>query len=462
MSRSAGEPRNRFLSDPLPGLYVRTAAPIIFVMATNGFQTVIDAFFLGTFVGADALTAVTLMFPVFMLLVALATLVSGGMASLLARLLGAGDHETARETVAGAHGLAALVCALLIGFCLLFGQQLVGVIAGGDAALAAMGWRYISILIVCSPVMFFLSLNSDALRCEGRMGLVAAVAVATSVGNIALNYVLIALLGFGVAGSAWGTVFAQLFAAGAIVAYRLTAQSPLSFRGLPRTGWSRRWSEFLKLGAPQSLAFLGISLISGAIIAAVHRWGGEGQAATVAAYGIVTRIMTFVYLPLLGLTAAMQAITGNNFGASQWQRSNASLRLAALAGLAYYGGAQLLLLAARHRIGFVFVDDPATALEVARILPAMTMMLFVAGPLMVLSAHFQAIGEAGRAAAISLSRTYLFALPLTFLLPFVFGETGIWFAGPTAELLAALLAAFVLWRSRVATGNRFGVFRQAD
>ena len=194
----------------------------------------------------------------------------------------------------------------------------------------------------------------------------------------------------------------------------------------------------------------------------MHRWGGEGQAATVAAYGIVTRIMTFVYLPLLGLTAAMQAITGNNYGASQWQRSNASLRLAAFSGLAYYGGAQLLLLATRHRIGFVFVDDPATASEVARILPVMTTMLFIAGPLMVLSAHFQAIGEAGRAAAISLSRTYLFALPLTFLLPFVFGEDGIWFAGPTAELLTAFLAIIVLWRSWAATGNRFGVFRQAD
>ena len=67
MTRSADEPRNRFLSDPLPGLYVRTAAPIIFVMATNGLLTVIDALFLGTFVGADALTAVTMMFPVFML-----------------------------------------------------------------------------------------------------------------------------------------------------------------------------------------------------------------------------------------------------------------------------------------------------------------------------------------------------------------------------------------------------------
>lgn len=462
MNESAGEPRNRFLSDPLAGLYVRTAAPIIFVMATNGFLTVIDAFFLGTFVGADALTAVTLMFPVYMLLVALATLVSGGMSSLLARLLGARDHDAARQTVAGAHGLAAVVCALLIVGCLFSGRTLVGFVAGGDATLATMGGQYISILLYCSPVMFFLSLNTDALRCEGRMGLVAAVAVATSLGNIALNYVLIAVLGYGVAGSAWGTVFAQLFAAGAIVAYRLTADSPLTFRGLPRGGWTRRWSDFLKLGAPQSLAFLGISLISGAIIFAVHRWGGEGQAATVAAYGIVTRIMTFVYLPLLGLTAAMQAITGNNFGAAQWQRSNASLRLAAFAGLAYYGGAQLLLLATRHRIGFVFVDDPATASEVARILPVMTTMLFIAGPLMVLSAHFQAIGEAGRAAAISLSRTYLFALPLTFLLPFVFGEGGIWFAGPTAELLAALVAAIVLWRSWAATGNRFGVFRQAD
>jgi putative MATE family efflux protein len=458
MTRPVGDPHNKFLTQPLPALYARTAAPIIFIMGMNGLLTVIDAFFLGRYVGADALTAVTLMFPAYMLLVALATLVAGGMASLLARLLGAAEHKKAREVFAGAHGLALIVCLVLIAGFLAAGRTLTA-LAAGSAALSSMGYDYISVLVFCSPVMFFLSLNSDALRCEGRMGLMALIALATSLANIGFNFVLIAILDWGVAGSAWGTVFAQGFALLAVLAYRIFAETPVHMRGLPVRGWVRRWPEFLALGAPQSLTFLGISLGSAAIIAAVYRWGGDHYAVTVAAYGIITRILTFIYLPLLGLNMAMQTITGNNFGASLWHRSDASLRLAAILSLAYNSLAQAVLFTARHRVGFAFVDDPATVAEVARILPLITMMLFAAGPIAVLSSYFQAIGEPGRAAILSLSRTYLYALPLTFLLPFVFGETGIWLAGPVAEILAVATALAVLLRAQAATGNRLGVFR---
>lgn len=459
MPHATLEPRNRFLTDPLPGLYARTAAPIIFIMAMNGLLTVVDAGFLGAYVGADALTAVTLMFPLYMLLVALSTLVAGGMASLLARLLGAGDRDGARAIFAGGHALSLAVCLVLVAAFLIGGHALSDLAAGGPGDLSSMGYRYISILIFASPLMFFLSVNSDALRCEGRMGLMAAVALATSLANIGLDYLLIAVLDMGVAGSALGTVMAQALAFLAVVAFRLTAQTPLHIRSLPETGWLKRWPEILALGAPQSLAFLGISLGSAAIIAAIRQWGGETYPVTVAAYGIVTRILTFVYLPLLGLNLSMQTITGNNFGASLWKRSDASLRLAVMIALVYNATAQALLFAARNRLGFVFVDDAATAAEVARIVPVITLLLFVAGPLAVLSAYFQAIGEAGRAATISLTRTYAFSLPLTFLLPLAFGERGIWMAGPAAETLTVAVAIVVLARARATTGFRLGLFR---
>lgn len=81
-------PNNQFLEAPLGLTYARTALPIIFVMGMNGLLAVADALFLGHYVGPDALAAVTLMFPIYMLIVALATLVSSGMSSLLARHLG--------------------------------------------------------------------------------------------------------------------------------------------------------------------------------------------------------------------------------------------------------------------------------------------------------------------------------------------------------------------------------------
>ena len=99
-------PTNSFLEAPLGLTYAKTALPIIFVMGMNGLLAVADALFLGHFVGPEALAAVTLMFPIYMLIVALATLVSSGMSSLLARHLGGNRLDEARAVFAGAHGLA--------------------------------------------------------------------------------------------------------------------------------------------------------------------------------------------------------------------------------------------------------------------------------------------------------------------------------------------------------------------
>ena len=84
-----------YLEGPIGPLFARTALPIVFLMSVNGLLTVVDAIFLGVFVGADALAAVTLMFPIVMICLALATLVANGMASVLARQLGAADHAGA-------------------------------------------------------------------------------------------------------------------------------------------------------------------------------------------------------------------------------------------------------------------------------------------------------------------------------------------------------------------------------
>ena len=84
---------NAFLTGSLPSVFARTALPIILITTINGLFAVVDAYFLGAYVGAGALSAVTLIFPGLMMLVALQSLVSNGMASILARELGAGNRD---------------------------------------------------------------------------------------------------------------------------------------------------------------------------------------------------------------------------------------------------------------------------------------------------------------------------------------------------------------------------------
>ncbi len=453
-------PTNTFTDGPLAAIYLKTALPIILVMAMNGLLSVADALFLGLHVGPEALAAVTLMFPLYMLIVALSTLVSGGMSSLLARAFGAADIEKARAIFAGAHGLALCLGLSLILLFACLGQSMALLAAGGSSELAQMGVIYLRITVLFSPLLFVLSVNSDALRNEGRVGFMAAMSLLVSLANICFNYVLIVGLEMGVAGSAYGTAAAQTLAFAIIFGFRLIGETPLRPSGLRRSSMLLYWGRILALGAPQSLNFIGLALGSAAIITALQWFGGPNYANTVTAYGIITRVITFAFLPLLGLSFAMQTITGNNYGATLWQRSDASLRISLLVAFLYCALVQVIVMSAPNRIASAFVSDLAVISEVERILPVMTCVFFLMGPLMMVASYFQAIGSAAKAALLGLSKPYAFAIPLTFLLPFPFGEIGIWYAGPLAEVMLFILTAFVLWRVMQEHKLKWGLFHK--
>lgn len=156
----------------------------------------------------------------------------------------------------------------------------------------------------------------------------------------------------------------------------------------------------------------------------------------------------------------MQTITGNNYGAAQWQRSNNSLVFAGVAAFCYCTILQILITVYAADIGQIFVDDPVVVAEVARILPVIVKVYFFSGPLMMVAAYFQAIGHAGHAAILSLARPFLFAIPLTFILSATLGEIGIWIAGPAAGLMMLALTIAVLTYTAFRGSLRWGLFHR--
>lgn len=119
---------------------------------------------------------------------------------------------------------------------------------------------------------------------------------------------------------------------------------------------------------------------------------------------------------------------------------------------------QIVMMNMPSQIASAFVEDVAVIDEMSRILPVMASVFFLVGPLMMIATYFQAIGSARKAALLGLTKTYAFAIPLTFLLPVWFGEIGIWIAGPLAEVMLLGLTVMVL---RIAAQDRrlkWGIF----
>ncbi|ARO29402.1 multi antimicrobial extrusion MatE family protein [Rhizobium sp. NXC14] len=445
---------NDFLTGWLPGVFIRTAAPIVAITTVNGLFAVVDTYFLGAYVGPDALSAVSLIFPGLMLLVALQSLVSNGMGSILARRLGAGDRQGARRVFSGAHTLALAVVVILIVIYWTLGERIIGAGAAENTAVADGAMLFMGAMIAATPVSFFLSLHLDGLRCEGRIGFMTAVTLSASLLNILANWLFMAVMHWGVLGSAAGSIASQFVCLAAVLVYRW--RRPATLRPSPAFALVE-WRGIVALGAPMSLGFIGISLASAAILVNVSLWSTRDHTATIAAYGIITRILTFAYLPLLGLSIALQTIAGNNHGAGLGLRVGRSLQIAMLSALVYCSLVEITVELLAGRIGAVFVGDPAIIAEVRRILPWTIGAYFLFGQMLILSSYFQSIGDAPRAAIFGLSRPYLLTLPLTFLLPFVFGEQGIWMVPVFAEAGMVVLALLVLSENARRRGWRYGL-----
>ncbi|WP_010139752.1 MATE family efflux transporter [Oceanicola sp. S124] len=430
---------NRFLTRPVGRLFLSNALPMAVVMSTGGLLNVIDGIFVGRFVGAQALAAVSLAFPVVMLLTALTTLAGGGMASLLARHLGAGARREAGEVFAGGHGLALAISAVLITAALSLGPAMLSALAAGDAAVAGSAQGYLLILILGAPIQFGLGLHADALRSEGRAGHIALLSVLVNLLNAGANYVAIVLLGLGVAGSALGTVVAQGLGLALLIGLRACDHELLPLGTLRRVSWLSGWGRMLSLGLPLCLTFVGMALVAGTVLRIIGTAAAE-SAPYIAAYGAVTRILGLAFLPQMAIALTTQSITGNNAGAGRMDRAGAALRLAMGSAFLWCMGVTLAGALAGAQLGALFSDDPEVVAAVVTILRPMTALYVVTGPVLVLAMHFQALGLPVRTAVLTLAKPWLLTPALLFVLGKVSGIDGLWFAFPIADALLLVLA----------------------
>ncbi len=445
MSMRHAQRINPFLTAPVGRLFLSNALPMAVVMSMGGILSVVDGIFVGHFIGSDALAAVSLAFPVIMVLSALTTLVGGGMSSLMARLLGAGDRVAAGRIFAGAHGLALALSVALIGLWVLTGTSLVASMAAGNLMVAGLAHNYLQIIIVGAPVQLMLGVHADALRNEGRASLIAILSVLVNLFNIGANWLGIAVLGLGISGSALGTVAAQALGLALVVGFRKRNKDLLPLPAPLMQRWQNGWPRIIRLGLPLCLSFLGIAVVASIVMLSLRLHVGTEYSTWVAAYGVVTRLLGFAFLPQMAIALTTQSITGNNAGAERNDRVLAALRLSIGVAFLWSLSVAVFGIFAGTTLGSWFSDDPAVISAVALILQRMMLLYASSGPVLALALYFQALGRVGRTAALILIKPWLLAPALILVLSAAFGVSGIWLAFPVADGIILMLAVIIGW-----------------
>ncbi|WP_068087756.1 MATE family efflux transporter [Polycladidibacter stylochi] len=449
---------NPYLTEPLGKLFVSNGLPLVIVMVLNASAILVDAIFLGRFAGAEAIQAVTLVFPLFMFIIAINTLVGAGTGSILARRLGAKDFTGAERIYFHAHALVGVISLILMVSYFASYQDVLLALSEGDQGLADLSSTYITPIVAAVLLPAILTLQSDCLRSEGHVKQMSLLFIISIFSNMAFNYLLIVVMGLGVFGSALGTILAQAVSVCVVVGFRFSKRSKLQLKFYGRAQLWEEWKDIIFLGLPGALSYIGVSLMAAFVLFAIQTHGTAESAATTTAYGIYNRLVTFYFLPLLGFAMAAQSIIGNNVGAKQYHRANQSLRILIVTTTLYSLIMQALFMLAPEALAALFVDDVAVIAETKRIMLLGCGLMVISNISVVISGYFQAIGNATMAGLLGVCKIYFFFLPLVLVVPYISGEAGIWLSLPLSDGLSLIFTFGLLWAMRGKTDLRYGLF----
>jgi putative MATE family efflux protein len=434
---------------PLGRLCLRYVTPTVAAMLVTGVYVTIDGIFIGHILGQDGLAGMMLAYPICAVLYAVGALIGMGASARVSFLQGKGESQLARLIVGNALLLVLLASLLLSGIGLLYGEGLLRWMGAEgavfDAGIAYLDW-YALLGVFAVLSMAFTAL----LRNDGHPGLTTWILVAGGVLNVLLDYLLMAVLPWGLAGAAIATMLSQAMTGGLCLWHFLSRRSQLRIRwDSLRPDW-RQIGQTLRLGFSSFLMYLYLS-----VVLAMHNKAmlAVGTSLHVAAYGVISYTEAFFYLIFEGIAMGIQPIASFNAGAGLWHRV---IRIRNLA----LGTTLIIALLALFPLylwpeGAVYLfagDNPA-------LLPVATLGIWLyfwglplEGLLLVGATYFQAIGRARMASLLTGGKLVLIG-GFLWLFSTLWGVAGVWLALPTSS---ALLIAIMVWGMRQESARHGG------
>ncbi len=443
---------------PIIGLFFGIALPIAVGMMVHGLYNVVDAIFVTRALGADAMGGISIVFPIQMFVFALATLIGSGMASIVARQLGAKDTEGAQATIDMAMRLA-IGFAIVLTLGIYINMQEILVFMGVSTALMPYAVDYLlPIVLFAVPITMINQVPGDALRAEGKAMFMMATMTLSAVLNIILDAVFIFGLDSGVEGVAYATVISQAVALIINFWFFLARKTQLSIRPFAYQSDNKVLNEIILLGIPILIAHAGVSIFIAFTNYSLAQLPDINNDLYISAYGLIGRLVMFAILPLIAMTIAFQTLAGFNYGAKLYGRVRTTIKVGLIAGLSYGLLMSAIMILAPYPIIGMFTQEET----LIHVTAGIGMWVFMAFPLAnahgLGSALFQALGKAREALFLSSLRIYFLLLPGLLILPIFYGLEGLWLAFPVADTIAFLIVMILLVKER----GRLAMLEQAE
>lgn len=420
----------------------RFSLPAIVGMVINALYNVVDSIFVGHGVGEIGLAAVTIAFPIMTLLMGFGMLVGVGAAAVVSLRIGQHQQPEAEKILGNAFTLAAIL-SVTLSVILLFYLDPILIMLGAEVTVLPYARDFTRIILLGSIVMYIgFGLNS-IVRAEGNPKM-AMLTVLISAGlNILLNPLFIFVFKLGISGSALATVVSQGVSAIWVLAYFAGNTSLLKLRLSNLVLDKDIVKSIFQIGMSPFLMQIAASAVTVLFNYSLLAYGGE---LAVASIGIINRIAMLMLMPIFGLSQGIQPIIGYNYGAKNYARVTESLKIAIYVATIFATVGFFFVQIFDEQIIMLFNENPELIRIGAQGMRLQLCMLPVIGFQIIGANYFQAVGKAGYAIVLSLSRQVIILIPLLFILPGLLGLNGAWLASPIADLASALLTGLFLFK----------------
>ncbi|UYM17480.1 MATE family efflux transporter [Endozoicomonas euniceicola] len=433
---------NRLGNAPIGRLLINMTLPACSGILALMMYNIIDTIIVGQYAGPMAIAGMSVVLPVSMLIPTLGMGIGVGSSSIISRSLGAKDFDTARQTFGNALSLAALICTTASVLSGIYATEILTVF-GGRGEILPYAMEYYTIILMGIPILGCWMCMNNTLRAEGLSKYSMIGMCLTSAINLILDIVFVIFMDMGLKGAAIATVLSQLAGLLYLLSFYLRGRSHLKIK---RQYF--RWNkaiirEILSLGAP-SIARQGAgSFIVILLNQSLYLYGGP---IAVAVYGILHRIISLLFVPIIGMTQGFLPIAGYNYGAKQYDRVQEVVYKSILFGTLATSALALLSWHFPEAMIQLFTSDE-TVLELgAQGLKIITVLMPLAAAQSIAAGYYQAIGRPVAAFILTISRQVLMLIPMLYLLPQVFELKGVWLAFPVSDALACILTLTVFAR----------------
>jgi putative MATE family efflux protein len=441
---SPGRPENKMGVMPVHKLLLNISIPMVVSMIIMATYNVVDSIFVAR-LGEDALTAVSLAFPIQTLIIGVTAGTGVGVNALLSKSLGEKNYRNAND--AAMHGILltwlSCVIFMLFGFFLTeryFRSQT------NIEQIVKYGCDYVFVLCALSFGVFNQVMMERLLISTGKTFYSMISQSAAAVMNIILDPIMIfGLLGFPrmeVKGAALATVISQF--TGASLAFylnrRVNHEISLKFREFRLS--ASVVGRIYAVGLPSILmGSLGSVMIYGLNLILI-----SFTATAVAVFGVYFKLQSFIFMPIFGLNGGMIPIIAYNYGARKRERIRETLKYSAMYAVCIMSAGVIVFNTFPNQLMTLFNATPdmmAIGVPALRIISGH--FIFAAFCILSLSV-FQALGRGMESLIVAVSRQLILLLPIAWLLSRFGNVNMIWWTFPITEFVTLLLCAVLLKR----------------